>query len=79
MVYKIYAIYDTVAEEGGPVFCAVNDGVAMRQFRQLVQGTENRNDFELYYLADYDSKCVEISETIKSQVPVQEVTAEVKK
>jgi len=79
MTYKLYAVYDNVAEEAGPIFCAVNDGVATRQFRQIVQNTENRNDFELFFLGLYDSKTVELKEEVKSSVPVQQVKVEVSK
>ena len=30
-------IYDRVAEEAGPCFIAVNDGVAVRYYRQLIE------------------------------------------
>ena len=33
----LYAIYDRVAEEAGPCFIAVNDGVAVRYYRQLIE------------------------------------------
>ena len=33
---NLYVIYDRVAQESGPVFEAKNDGIAVRQMRNLL-------------------------------------------
>lgn len=57
MKMRVYAIYDRVAEEGGPIFSAVNDGVAIREFRALIQQCSpvDRDAYKLYLLGVYDS------------------------
>lgn len=58
MRMRLYSIYDRVAEEGGPVFCAVNDGVAIRQYRALLQEVVpvDRDAFQLFLVGEYDTK-----------------------
>lgn len=52
---NLYAIYDTLVGESGPVFQAKNDQVALRQFRNLVKGEVlNTSEYELYCLGVYD-------------------------
>lgn len=49
MIYNIYTIYDSVAEEAGPLFNAKNDSVAERQFKNMVQ-SQNISDWTEYHL-----------------------------
>lgn len=54
----LYSVYDKVAEEYGPVFQAVNDRVASRNFSQMLTNPNtpvNTEDFELYRLARFDT------------------------
>lgn len=51
---KLYVIYDRVAMEGGPVFAAKNDDVAIRSFHQLVSKADNPDDYCLYHVGEYD-------------------------
>lgn len=60
MIIKLYCCYDVVAGEAGPIFQAKNDGVALRQFQNLMNREGIiKEDYELRYLADYDTElCV---------------------
>lgn len=57
MHQRLYAILDKVAEEAGPVFVAANDGVAIRQFRNLSRDIPSfeKDAYVLCYLGNYDS------------------------
>lgn len=70
-IVGIYAVYDRVAEECGPVFSARNDGVAMRAYRQMMH--DNRatvGEYKLVRLASYDT----ISMLVSPEVVPVEVT-----
>lgn len=49
MKYFLFTIRDQVAEHYGPLFQAVNTGVAMRNFRQLMKDVPEY-DRDAYYL-----------------------------
>lgn len=53
---KVFSVLDRTAEEFGPPFVAKNEGVALRQFRDLMEKTPPmvRGDFSLYCLAGWD-------------------------
>jgi len=55
MVYKVYTIYDKVAEESGPPFTAVNDGVALRSFKEMAIIPSLQDDYELRHVGFWDS------------------------
>ena len=61
MVFNVYVIYDKVAEEAGPPFTAVNDGIAQRMFAQMNIPLSLRNDYEIVRIAYYDSKDMQIT------------------
>ena len=42
---NLYVIYDTVAGECGPVYSAVNDGVAVRQLCVLMRDVVDIRDY----------------------------------
>lgn len=52
----IYTVFDKVAEEYGPLFEAKNNGVALRQFKRLLDTVvvENRDDYVLYSCGTFD-------------------------
>lgn len=52
---RVYAIFDRVAEEFGPPVCAVNDGVAIRMYRQSIKDAGPQDDYRLYYIGDFDT------------------------
>lgn len=58
MQLRVYAVFDRVAEEAGPLFCAVNDAVAVRMYRHLIAGTVSADpkDFYLLWIGEYDNK-----------------------
>ncbi|QXP44175.1 MAG: nonstructural protein [Arizlama microvirus] len=58
MRVNIYCIYDKVAESAGPLFQAVNDGVAIRQaVRTLSQVPKSlREEYDLRRIGEYDDK-----------------------
>lgn len=76
MVYKVYTVFDKVAEEAGPPFTAINDGVAIRSFKEMNIIPSLRGDYELYHIGFYDS--VEASITPAVTITVMEVDSNVK-
>ena len=62
MLYNVYVVYDKVAEEAGPPFTAVNDGIAQRMFAQMNIPLSLRGDYQLFRIACYDSKDMQIIE-----------------
>lgn len=58
----LYTIFDRVAEEAGPVFEAVNDGVAMRNFWNLLKEVPayQHGDYRLYRLGFFDHAKMEM-------------------
>lgn len=63
---RLYAIYDRVAEQGGPIFSAVNDGVAIRQYRALLQQVSpvDRDAYKLYLVGRYDQDAMRVFEMV---------------
>lgn len=60
MVLNIYTVYDKVAEEAGPLFQAVNDGIALRNYRNMQIPESLKNDYSLYRIGTYDTVTMEI-------------------
>ena len=63
MKYNLYTIYDRVAEESAPPFAALNDAVAARMFRALMNDegivSSDLNDYQLVKIAEYDTSLVD--------------------
>ena len=59
----LYVIYDRVAEDAGPVFDCVNDGVAFRQFRALMQNVsaQDADAYQLIKLGSVDPVSLKIT------------------
>lgn len=72
MVFKVYTVWDKVAEEAGPPFIAINDGVALRSFKEMNIIPSLRGDYVLYHIGFYDS--VEASITPSLTITVLEDT-----
>lgn len=54
---NLYVVYDRVAEESGPIYEAVNDGVALRQFRRLQEKMQtDPSEHWLMHIGYYDNK-----------------------
>lgn len=72
-VMGLYTVYDRVAEEAGPCFLAVNDGVAVRAYRNLVkqEGVVSEDEYILYRVGSYESKSMEVrgEDPVKVIVP----------
>lgn len=51
---KIYVINDRLANENGPVFQAVNDAVALRQFTQVLEKTKYPEDYKLFCVGEIE-------------------------
>lgn len=60
---SLYIIFDRVAEESGPVFNAVNDGVAMRSYRHLVKDMDptGQLEYRLYRIGHFDTQTLELT------------------
>lgn len=56
MVVRLYSVFDRVAQEFSPISEAVNDGVAWRMYRQVMQENPNASDFQVMYVGDFDRK-----------------------
>lgn len=54
MFKKVFTIYDKVAEEAGPLFTAINDGVAIRQTCMLLKDSICPEDYQLLCVATID-------------------------
>lgn len=67
---RLYAIYDKLAEEFGPINLAPTDAVAIRMFKNGIpeEAKTNMEDYCLFYVGDYDTRTGVI--TTKS-VPVE--------
>lgn len=44
----IYAVYDNIAKELGPIFQSINLAVAIRQFGNIIKNVPNSCDFDLW-------------------------------
>jgi len=74
MMYNVYVVYDKVAEEAGPPFCAVNDGIAMRQYASMGIPEALQRDYTLNMIGYYDSKDMCITPHIIISVVSKEET-----
>jgi hypothetical protein len=62
MIQCLYTVFDVLAEEGGPVFQAKNDGVALRNFHNIIQSQAlNPGDYQLFRLARYDTESLDLT------------------
>lgn len=52
---QLYTIYDKTAERSGPLFQAVNDGVAIRNTVLILKDTLFPEDYVLYRIGIYDT------------------------
>lgn len=56
MIFNVYTVRDTVAQESGPIFTAKNDAIAFRQFSNILKETTTPKDFQLIYLGKYNTE-----------------------
>lgn len=45
---QLYTVYDCVAMDFGPIFESINDGVAVRNYKQMLKDNPYAQDFILY-------------------------------
>jgi hypothetical protein len=50
----LYHIFDTIADDAGPLFAAKNDGVAWRNYQDLLKKSPVPDDFELYCVGSFN-------------------------
>jgi len=62
MKHGVYVIYDKIAEESGPMFEAVNDGIALRQACHVLKPLPPTlvDDYQLVKIGEYDTKDMQI-------------------
>lgn len=55
MYLKLYTVYDSVAEEAGPIFQAVNDAVALRNYNNMMASTPhvNKDEYKLLCIGTF--------------------------
>lgn len=51
---NLYVIYDRVAEQSGPIFEAINDGIAFRQYEQVMRQATIPDDYMLLRVGSID-------------------------
>lgn len=70
MKLRMYTIYDSVAEESGPIYCVKNDGVALRAFQQAMSGKDRAvwGEFALMYLGTFDNVTMALDPVDLAQV-----------
>lgn len=60
MIMRLYSLYDSVAEEFGPLFSAKNDDVALRNmiqmFAEMKVNIASLNSFHLFHVGDFDTE-----------------------
>lgn len=74
MKQKLFALYDKVAEQFGPIFQAVNVNTAVRTVQNMkIRAYE---DFDLYMVGEWDmeSGLLKVSESMDSHWKVEWVT-----
>lgn len=73
---RLYVVYDRVAEEAGSIGYAKNDAVALRQFGAEMAKMPNSEDFDLYFIGEFDSETMEIKqekvEIVKAKISLVE-------
>lgn len=59
MITRLYSLYDSVAEEFGPLFSAKNDEVALRNviqmFTDMKVNIASVESYHLYYIGNFDT------------------------
>lgn len=62
MVMKLYALYDRVAEESGPIAEAKNDGVALRMYQHMLASKQlPPDDYQLICVGEWNRDTLDIS------------------
>lgn len=64
MLYNVYTVKDKLAEECGPPFIAVNDKVAIRQYKSMGIPESLKNEYSLLKIGYFDSIDVSITPNV---------------
>lgn len=67
----LYCVYDKLADEAGPVFCAVNHHIAARKTKQLLSNVETPEDYILYCVGIFDPSIPAIMDVINERIPFE--------
>jgi len=67
---NLYVVYDTLAQESGPIFEAKNDEVAKRAYDQLVEkmSPAERQTFVLNYVGQFNDETMEFCDNYTREV-----------
>jgi hypothetical protein len=70
MEMRLYVIYDKVAQESGPLFSAVNDGVAIRNFRGILKDVTavDKDSYRLFFIGTYDNVKMNLVESMPDEI-----------
>lgn len=62
MKQNLYVIYDKTAEEAGPIFQAVNNGVALRQVVNVLKPlpASLRDEYKLVKVGEFDTLTMKV-------------------
>ncbi len=77
MIRRLYVIHDRVAEEAGPIFEAINDGIAHRNFKRFMSENTAKDhyfeelDFQLVHLGEIDKTTLIITPSDPHDVNVK--------
>lgn len=65
---NLYSIYDNKAEVHGPIFMAVNDEVAIRNYRNFMSSVRSweLSDYNLVFVGIFDEKTGYIKGTVRN-------------
>lgn len=71
----LYTILDRVAEESGPVFEACNDGVALRNFKNLLDKVPpyQQGEYRLYKIGSFDNNTMTM---VAYEMPIEVILPE---
>ena len=63
MKMRLYCVLDRVAEESSPPFAAINDGVALREYRALLQQVAHvdQEAYRLYWVGECDTETMAVT------------------
>jgi hypothetical protein len=65
MIQNVYVIYDSLAQEAGPIFAAKNDLVALRASGKLIGESD---EYTVYCIGEYDNEELKLTSLEKREV-----------
>lgn len=76
MVYRLYSIFDRLAEECGPIFCAPNEAVALRNYRQVIKDVPDKSEYLLVDLGEFHTQEMRVNGRDKAEVIIDPLVKE---